>query len=155
MSPRVIQIPLSGRDRRHAVRELKRVEQLHARLVKQVAEAHHTADSYRAQAYRLACEEWNARRFIGGDDDPSPRIRDAIAAGVTILRVKCAQCRAERDVNLRDVIWPSDKPIHTLQPKLYCIPCNTANGRKVRPMLIGLYSDDPSNPAGPAATGEP
>jgi hypothetical protein len=48
MSPRIIQLPLSGRDRRHYVRELRAAEQAHRDLPAKVEEA------YRA-AHRLAC----------------------------------------------------------------------------------------------------
>ncbi|WP_157043603.1 hypothetical protein [Nitrobacter hamburgensis] len=40
MSPCVIQMPLSGGDRKHYARELRRVESLHAGLVKGVEAAH-------------------------------------------------------------------------------------------------------------------
>lgn len=48
MSPRIIQLPMSGRDRRHYVRELRLAEQAHASLPGRVAEAY-------AAAHRLAC----------------------------------------------------------------------------------------------------
>jgi hypothetical protein len=59
MSPRIIQLPLSGRDRRHYVRELRAAEQVHRDLPAKVEEA------YRA-AHALACHEWSVRQFIGG-----------------------------------------------------------------------------------------
>jgi len=49
MSPRIIHLPLSGRDRRHYVRELRLAEHAHRELPSRVEEA------YRA-AHRLACE---------------------------------------------------------------------------------------------------
>src|SRR6266404_1203251 len=51
--------PLSGRDRRHYVRELRAAEQAHRDLPAKVEEA------YRA-ARAVACHEWNVRQFIGG-----------------------------------------------------------------------------------------
>ena len=69
MSPRIVRL-LSGRDRRHYVRELRLAEQAHRELPARVEEA------YRA-AHRLACEEWSVRQFIGGPAEPSPRIADA------------------------------------------------------------------------------
>ena len=59
LSPRIIHLPLSGRDRRHYVRELRAAEQTHRDLPAKVEEA------YRA-AHRLACQEWSVRQFIGG-----------------------------------------------------------------------------------------
>jgi hypothetical protein len=78
MSPRIIHLPLSGRDRRHYVRELRLAEQAHRELPSRVEEA------YRA-AHRLACQEWSVRQFIGGPAEPSPRIADAIAGGCELL----------------------------------------------------------------------
>ncbi len=69
MSPRIVHL-LSGRDRRHYVRELRLAEQAHRELPARVEEA------YRA-AHRLACEEWSVRQFIGAPAEPSPRIADA------------------------------------------------------------------------------
>jgi hypothetical protein len=59
MSPRIIHLPLSGRDRRHYVRELRAAEQAHRDRPAKVEEA------YRA-AHAVACHEWNVRQFIGG-----------------------------------------------------------------------------------------
>ena len=77
MSPRIIQLPLSGRDRRHYVRELRAAEEAHRDLPAKVEEA------YRA-AHALAC---HVRQFIGGPAEPSPRIADAIAGGCELLEV--------------------------------------------------------------------
>src|SRR5258706_9878680 len=74
MSPRIIHVPLSGRDRRHYVRELRAAEQAHRDLPAKVEEA------YRA-AHRLACEEWNVRQFIGGPAPPSPQVADGVCCG--------------------------------------------------------------------------
>src|SRR6267142_4498760 len=88
MSPRIIQLPLSGRDRRHYVRELRAAEQAHRDLPAKVEEA------YRA-AHALACHEWSVRQFIGGPVEPSPRIVDAIAGGCELLEVRCRRCSHE------------------------------------------------------------
>ncbi len=48
MSPRVIQLPMSGRDRRHYVRELRAAEQAHRALVVRCEDAYRTA-------HRLLC----------------------------------------------------------------------------------------------------
>src|SRR5258708_17820894 len=82
MSPRIIHLPLPGRDRRHYVRELRLAEQAHREVPGRVEEA------YRA-AHRLACHEWSVRQFIGGPAEPSPRIVDAIAGGCELLEVRC------------------------------------------------------------------
>src|SRR6266849_5282733 len=102
MSPRIIHLPLSGRDRRHHVRELRLAEQAHRELPNRVEEA------YRA-AHRLACEEWSVRQFIGGPAEPSPRIADAIAGGCELLEVRCRRCSHESLIDLAEVVWPREK----------------------------------------------
>jgi hypothetical protein len=103
MSPRIIQLPLSGRDRRHYVRELRAAEQAHRALPGRVDEA------YRA-AHRLACQEWSVRQFIGGPAEPSPRIADAIAGGCELLEVRCRRCSHESLIDLTEVVWPGKSP---------------------------------------------
>src|SRR5712671_1657568 len=107
MSPRIIQLPLSGRDRRHYVRELRAAEQAHRDLPARVEEA------YRA-AHALACHEWSVRQFIGGPAEPSPKIAEAIAAGCELLEVRCRRCGHGSLVDLTEVVWPREKPVHTL-----------------------------------------
>ena len=113
MSPRIIHLPLSGRDRRHYVRELRAAEQAHCDLPARVEEA------YRA-AHALACEEWSVRQFIGGPAEPSPRIADAIAGGCELLEVRCRRCSHESLIDLTEVVWPREKPVHTLAKVLRC-----------------------------------
>lgn len=129
MSPRVIQLPLSGGDRKHYVRELKQAQQAHARLLDRVIDAY-------AAAHRVACEEWTVRQFIGGPAEPSPQIGAAISAGCTTLQVQCRACLHSCDVNLKEVIWPETKPVHTLP--LRCARCGAR-----RPNMISLY--DPTH----------
>jgi len=144
-------MPLSGGDRRAYVRELKRVEQLHAELERKVTAAYAAADEHLRLAHRIACEEWNARLWLGGDIEPSPQIQHAIDAGCTLLEVRCGQCRAIRRIDLGEVIWPRDKPVHTLRRALFCEPCRAATavnfrpdgGRKFRPALIALLMPEP------------
>jgi hypothetical protein len=137
-------MPLSGGDRKHYARELARTERLHADLVKQ------TNAAYLA-AHRLACEEWNARQFIGGPAEPSPAIGHVIDAGCTTLEVECRACRHRDRVNLRDLVWPKDKPVHTLANVLFCRPCRESSGATRRPNLVALFL--PSEPLPPAASG--
>lgn len=147
MSPRVIQLPLSGGDRKHYVRELKWAQQEHPRLIDRLIDAYNAA-------HRVACEEWTMRQFIGGPADPSPQLGAAISAGCTLLRVECRACGHGCDVNLRDLIWPEKSPVHTLSVKangkpgpLRCARCN-AN----RPNLVGLYDPTPG-PRGRSSAG--
>jgi hypothetical protein len=116
MSPRIIHLPLSGRDRRHYVRELRLAEQAHRDLPTKVEEA------YRA-AHALACHEWSVRQFIGGPAEPSPSIADAIAGGCELLEVRCRRCSHESLIDLTEVVWPREKPVHTLANVLRCQAC--------------------------------
>jgi len=103
------------------------------------------AEDHLRLAHYTACEEWNARQFLGGDADPSPQIRHAVAAGCTLLEARCPQCRTTRYVNLTEVIWPRDKSVHTLRGVLYCEPCRAASGRKLRPDLVALCMPAPTD----------
>jgi hypothetical protein len=96
-----------------------------------------------ASAHRLECEKWNARLFLGGEDAPSPTILAAIDARASLLEVQCAACRTTRRIDLSQVIWPRKYQVHTLRPKLFCEPCCVTTGRKVRPLLVGLFDPHP------------
>lgn len=138
-------MPLSGGDRKHYARELARTEQLHVELEKKMVAAYEVA-------HRLACEEWNARRFLGGHADPSPTIAAAIQAGFTLLEVKCLACRHGERVPLPDLVWSRERPIHSLADVLFCRPCRVESGATRRPTLICLCvpntgTEPPSRPA--------
>jgi hypothetical protein len=143
MSPRIIQLPMSGGDRRHYARELARVERLHADLVRQLAGA-------LATAHRLACEEWNARQFIGGEAEPSPTIAEARSGGCELLEVRCQRCGHADRIDLAEIIWPSTNPIHTLKKALACRPCKVS-GATSRPDLVALVARHPPEFEPPAA----
>lgn len=145
MSPRIIHLPLSGRDRRHYVRELRAAEQAHRAMPDQVAAA------YRA-AHALACQEWNTRQFIGGDAAPSPAIESAIAAGFELLEVACRRCGRSELVDLALVIWPRGNPVHTLENALRCQRCK-GMGRTSRANLVALRPRrPPDKPQAPKAS---
>ncbi|CAN7371852.1 hypothetical protein LJR220_003313 [Bradyrhizobium sp. LjRoot220] len=142
MSPRVIQLPLSGRDRRHYVRELRAAEQAHQAIVGQVESA------YR-HAHHLACQEWNTRQFIGGDASPSPSIAEAIACGCELLEVRCKRCGHESMMDLREVVWPRENQVHTLERVLRCQRCKDER-KKPACNLVALRSREASPPRPPA-----
>src|SRR5260370_38460350 len=104
MSPRIIQLPLSSRDRRHYVRELRAAEQVHRDLPAKVEEA------YRA-AHRLACHEWSARQFIGGTAPPPPRVAEAIAGG---CELSWGGCRRWKPENSGALYEDDGSPLKTL-----------------------------------------
>jgi hypothetical protein len=82
MSPRVIQLPLSGRDRRHYVAELRKAEDAYRHQSAAAEAAHAAADRALREAHRLDCAAWSSLQFIGGDASPSPLIADAIHGGI-------------------------------------------------------------------------
>ena len=135
MSPCIIHLPLSGRDRRHYVCELRAAEQAHRDLPAKVEEA------YRG-AHRLACEEWKVRQFIGGPAEPSPRIADAIAGGCELLEVRRRRCSQESLIDLTHVVWPREKPVHTLAKVLRCRACKDER-KKLQPDLVALRPRHP------------
>lgn len=151
MSPRIIQLPVSGRDRRHFARELVRVEQLHESLVGKVAAELAAAEDHLRLAHFYSCEEWNSRQFLGGAPDPSPTIAEAIHGGVEMLEVRCKRCNNTKLVDLALVIWPRDHQVHTLDRALGCLPCKAAGRPKLRPDLVALRTRHPLEPEPPIA----
>ena len=142
MSPRVIQLPMSGRDRRHYVAELRKAEDAHRSLLIRTRAAF-------IEAHDLACQEWNTRQFIGGDAAPSPVIEAAILCGRELLEVRCKRCGHESMVDLTEVIWPRENQVHTLAPALRCQRCKDER-RKVQPDLVALHRRTEPSPAAPA-----
>lgn len=144
MSPRVIQLPLSGGDRKHYVRELKAAQREHPRLLNRAVEAYYVA-------HRLACQEWNTRQFIGGSVDPSPAIGAAVDGDYTLLKVECSVCGHSRDVDLKNFVEKLAKRyVHTLERSLKCANCNAHH-----PNLIELRDPNPPKPIVPRAARKP
>jgi len=150
MSPRVIQLPLSGRDRRHYVAELRKAEEAYRRHVQDAEAAHAAADRALAEPHRLDCDAWNALQFIGGDEAPSPVIADAIHGGRELLEVQCRQCNHTEMIDLTLSIWPRASQVHSLRRVLYCKRCLGEYAKKRRPELVGLRPRSGPDPAAPA-----
>ena len=142
MSPRIIQLPMSGRDRRHYVTELRKAESAHKNLVIRTRAAFF-------EAHDLACQEWNTRQFIGGDAAPSPVLEAAILCGRELLEVRCKRCAHESFVDLTEVIWPRGKQVHTLAQVLRCQICRDER-RKLVSDLVALHQRPEPSPAAPA-----
>jgi hypothetical protein len=150
MSPRVIQLPMSGRDRRHYVQQLRAAEQEHARVCADLTEAITVFQAHRIKAHALACREWNIRQFIGGPAAASPRILDAIDAGFPLLEVHCKRCGRPKIVELADLVWPRESQIHTLARPLRCLPC-LKEGARPQTNLVALHRRPEPSPEAPAA----
>lgn len=144
MSPRVIQLPLSGGDRKYYVRQLKAAQKEQPHLLVRAIEAYYVA-------HRLACQEWNTRQFIGGSVDPSPAIGAAVDGGYTMLKVECEVCGHSREVDLTEVVPKLAKRyVHTLANSLKCAECNAH-----RPNLVELRDPHPPKPIVPRAARKP
>lgn len=142
MSPRIIQLPVSGRDRRFYLDQLKQAERAHTALVER------TVAAFR-EAHDLACQEWNTRQFIGGPAEPSPVIEACILAGRDLLEVRCKRCGHGSMVDLTEVIWPREKQVHTLTQALRCQRCKDER-RKMQPDLVALHRREKPDPVAPA-----
>ena len=108
------------RDRRHYVAELRKGERQYERLVREAETAHASADRALAAAHRLDCDAWSTRQCIGGDLAPSPSIADAIHGDRELLEVRCKRCGHEDRIDLTLVVWPREKPVHSLGKALAC-----------------------------------
>src|SRR5260370_16605202 len=73
----------------------------------------------------------------GGPAQPSPRIADAIAGGCELLEVRCRRCSPESLIDLTEVVWPREKPVHTLAKVLRCQACKDER-KKPQPDLVPL-----------------
>jgi hypothetical protein len=147
---RVIYPPMSGGDRKHYSRELHKAEVAYEHAARDAAAAHEAADIALARAHALDCVAWSALQFIGGPEDPSPAIAAAIHGGHELLEVKCRHCNHSELVDLTELIWPREKPVHTLKGVLFCQPCRSTYGRKRRPDLLGLRRREKPQPPAPA-----
>jgi hypothetical protein len=141
--PRVIQIPLSGGDRKAQARELRRARGLYDEYMKQSAQVRAEAREKFREADRLECHAWNAIMFCGGPADPSPTIGTALNAGYDFLEVRCNRCGRLSKADLKKVRRGLDTPLHALEPKLFCEACSQSSKWKQRAHVIGLTCDIP------------
>lgn len=149
MARKIIQMPVSGRDRRHFKNNLGQARGVYESASKQAAEARAEAFAAMRRANYLECEAWSAWLFMGGEYEPSPTIAEALNARVELLEVKCGRCGHADKVDLAEVVWPREKQVHTLAGVLFCRPCRANDGRTSRPALIALRTRMPSDPDAP------
>ena len=86
-----------------------------------------------------------------GNDEPSPTIADALHGGHELLEVQCRPYNHAHLVDLALVIWPRERPVHTLRRIHYCAKCLKRSQKKRRPDVIGLRFRQQPDPALPAA----
>jgi hypothetical protein len=152
MSPRIIQLPLSGRDKRHYVGELRKAETAYGNVRRECDAAKVALDLALSKYYRLTAEEWSILQFIGGDAAPSPTIAEALTGGCELLEAQCQTCNHTDLVDLTLSIWPRGNQVHTLKGALYCKRCMQEHGKKRRPDLVALRIRERPDPAAPAAS---
>ena len=141
--PRVIQMPLSGGDRKAQAKELRRARGLHDEYMKQAAQARGEANEKFRKADQLECNAWNAIMFCGGPAQPSPTIETALNAGYDLLEVRCNRCGRMSRVDLNEVRRPRNTPLHQLEAALFCQDCSQSKKWKQRAHIVGLACDVP------------
>jgi hypothetical protein len=75
MSPRIIQIPLSGGDRKARAKAIRHAHGLHASYFDKSADIRSAAEEKLREADRLECEAWNAIMWAGGPAGRHPAMR--------------------------------------------------------------------------------
>jgi hypothetical protein len=141
--PRVIQIPLSGGDRKAQAKELRRARGLYDEYMKQAAQVRGEAHEKYRKADQLECNAWNAIMFCGGPAQPSPTIETALNAGYDQLEVRCNRCRRLSRADLKKVRRAGNTPLHQLEAALFCQDCSQSKKWKQRAHIIGLACDTP------------
>lgn len=159
MSPRIIQLPLSGGDRKAQAKGLRAAHGLHDGLFRRsqqrradAAQKQTEADAIVREADRMECEAWSALMWAGGPAMPSqgepqanPTIGMALSAGYDLLEVRCNRCQRFSRVPLLAAKRKPDTPIWKLEASLFCDQCS--GGRKPehrqRAHIIGLVCPKP------------
>jgi hypothetical protein len=139
--PRVIQMPLSGGDRKAQAKELRRARGLHDEYMRQAAVVRAEAREKDRKADQLECNAWNAIMFCGGPAQPSPTIGTALNAGYDRLEVRCNRCGRLSRADLRKVRRSGDTPLHQLEAALFCQECSQSKKWKQRAHIVGLACD--------------
>lgn len=143
MSPRVIQIPLSGGDRKNLARNLSQARSTYDTKMRQAQEAQRIADLKLHEARLARCEAWNAAMFMGGPSQPSPTIEDALAVGCDELEVKCNRCDRYQRLKIRNIKRIPSTFLWQLEPSLGCEPCRAETRYKPKAIITGLLMSDP------------
>jgi hypothetical protein len=139
--PRVIQLPLSGGDRKAQAKELRRARGLYDEYMRQATVVRAEAREKDRKADRLECNAWNAIMFCGGPAQPSPNIETALNAGYDRLEVRCNRCGRLSRADLRRVRRSGDTPLHQLEAALFCQECSQSKKWKQRAHIVGLACD--------------
>lgn len=129
MSPRIIQIPLSGGDRKAQAKGIRQAHGLHASYYRESLMIRSAAEAKLQEADRLECDAWNAIMWAGGPAMPSPgeaqanpTITKALNAGYDLLEVRCNRCRRVSLVSLRATRRAASTPLWKLEPALSANP---------------------------------
>jgi hypothetical protein len=155
---RPVHIPLSGRDRRFFVRQLKNAPQFESANLRRAALLRADGEVKLREARRLECEAWNARLFYGGSIQPSPTIADAMDAGFGRVEAGCHRCNRINTVELALLRRRAETEVWKLEASLICEHCRGESGQRAQAYIIGLAetkSDEPIPPSPQARAGRP
>lgn len=147
MSPRIVQLPLSGGDRKAQAKGIRYAHGIHASHFRESVLIRSAAEAKIREADRLECEAWNAIMWAGGPAMPSPgepqaepTIGKAINGGFDLLEARCNRCNRVSLVPLRALKQPAATPVWRLESALYCEPCSDGRhySRRQRAHILGL-----------------
>ena len=65
-----------------------------------------------------------------------------LLASANCFEVRCRRCSHERLIDLTEVVWPREKPVHTLAKVLRCQACKDER-KKPQPDLVRCGHDIP------------
>lgn len=147
---RPIFIPLSGRDRRFAIRELKAAKGYYEMRMRDAAVAQVMADAAQRRADRYFCEAFNAAAFSGESIQPSPTVQQALNAGFNMLEIRCGRCWRQKAVDLSTIRCLRETALWILEARFSCHACAAKTGWRSQAFIVGLRPGAPPEPEPPA-----
>jgi hypothetical protein len=151
--PRIIHLPISGRDRRFAARELRDALAVYSRKMQEAEAARAAGERMQREADRLFCEAWHAAAFSGQSLQPSPTIAQALGCGFGTIDVRCSRCDHQSSVSIAALDRVPDTPLWTLEASFNCRRCRERTGWRAQAYIVGLRPSESDQPdPSPAAT---
>lgn len=143
MSPRSVQTPLSGRDRRHFAKHMDVARKTYAAKIRQSESARRFAVAKELEANWALCEAWNAALFMGGPAQPSPTIAQALSVGCDLLKVECNRCGRSQSVQVAAIRRRPETFLWQLEASFGCEECRKTLKYKPRAIIMELGMSDP------------
>jgi len=148
---RPIHIPLSGRDRRQFVRQLKNAPNFETANLRRAVVLRADGEAKLRKARRLECEAWNARLFYGGSAQPSPTVADALFAAFGRREAGCHQGKQLSMIDLSRLRRRPQAELWKFGASLVCEDCRTETGRRTQAHIVGVT--ETTNGEWPCRTG--